>query len=112
MDEISHMNFPDVGDLWTIEGLSVLIVLCTTDSGVRVCTQKTNSDPVAWDLSYVKDLSLPEFKRKLTHAAAPAGSQIAKVYPNAYKDYVEMAFRQSAEQSNESSLVGALYAEI
>jgi hypothetical protein len=112
MDEISHMNFPNVGDLWTIDGIPVLIVVCTTDSGVRVCTQTTQSNTVEWDLSYTKDLSLQEFKRKLTHAEASADSHIAKVHPNAYKAYLEIAFKQSAEQSNEPSFLGEHYAEV
>ena len=91
MDEISHMNFPDVGDLWTIEGLPVLIVLCTTDSGVRVCTQKERSDPVAWDLSYVQELSLREFRQKLTHSGAAKDNVLARVHPGVYADYVRSA---------------------
>lgn len=91
MDEISHMNFPDIGDFWTINELPVLVVVGTTDTGVTVCTQKIQSDTLEWDLSYVKDLSLAEFRQKLTHARSSDKAPLAKVHPGAYTAYIKAA---------------------
>ena len=65
MSELSHINFPEVGDTWYIDDIPVLLVINVFDNGVEVCTQRSYTSDI-WDTEYTKHLTLSEFRKKLS----------------------------------------------